>query len=98
GRKLMPPPVKVAAQRLGVPVLQPTKVKDGSFAETLREHAPELIVVTAYGRILPQEVLDLPRFGCINVHASLLPRWRGAAPIQRAVLAGDAETGVAIMQ
>lgn len=98
GRKLTPPPVKVAAEALGVPVLQPTKVRDGSLAAALRELDPEIIVVTAYGRILPTEILELPRYGCINVHASLLPRWRGAAPIQRAVLSGDAETGVAIMQ
>lgn len=98
GRKLVAPAVKEAATALGVPVLQPLKVRDGTLAAALREHALDVIVVTAYGRILPREVLELPRLGCINVHASLLPRWRGAAPIQRAVLAGDRETGVAIMQ
>jgi methionyl-tRNA formyltransferase len=98
GRKLMPPAVKEAATRLGVPVSQPVKVRDGTLAAALRELAPDVIVVTAYGRILPPAILEVPRHGCINVHASLLPRWRGAAPIQRAVLAGDAETGVAIMQ
>ena len=98
GRKLVAPAVKEAALVLGVPVLQPTKVRDGSLAAELRRHALDVIVVTAYGRILPREILELPRFGCINVHASLLPRWRGAAPIQRAVLAGDGETGVAIMR
>src|SRR5690606_31487710 len=98
GRKLMPPAVKEAAIRLGVPVSQPVKVRDGTLAAALRELAPDVIVVTAYGRILPRAILEVPRHGCINVHASLLPRWRGAAPIQRAVLAGDAETGVAIMQ
>lgn len=98
GRKLVPPAVKEAAQALGVPVAQPVKVRDGTLAAQLRAIAPDVIVVTAYGRILPVEILAIPRLGCINVHASLLPRWRGAAPIQRAVLAGDAETGVAIMQ
>lgn len=98
GRKLTPPPVKVEAEQLGVPVIQPIKVRDGTLAAALAAWAPDLIVVTAYGRILPREVLELPRYGCINVHGSLLPRWRGAAPIQRAVLAGDRETGVAIMQ
>ncbi len=98
GRKLVAPAVKEAATALGVPVLQPLKVRDGTLAAALREHALDVIVVTAYGRILPREILELPRLGCINVHASLLPRWRGAAPIQRAVLAGDRETGVAIMQ
>ncbi len=98
GRKLVAPAVKEAALALGVPVLQPLKVRDGSLAAQLRAHALDVIVVTAYGRILPREILELTRLGCINVHASLLPRWRGAAPIQRAVLAGDKQTGVAIMQ
>ncbi len=98
GRKLRPPAVKVAAEPLGVPILQPTKMRDGTLRAALAEHDLDLIVVTAFGRILPKDILDLPRLGCINVHASLLPRWRGAAPIQRAVLAGDTETGVAIMR
>jgi methionyl-tRNA formyltransferase len=98
GRKLKPPEVKVAAEALGVPVLQPTAVRDGKLRALLEPYAPELIVVTAYGRILGVDVLELPVHGCVNVHASLLPRWRGAAPIQRAVLAGDAQTGVAIMK
>lgn len=98
GRQLAAPPVKREAERLGVAVLQPTKVRDGTLAAALGEHALDLIVVVAYGRILPDDILELPRYGCINVHGSLLPRWRGAAPIQRAVLAGDGETGVAIMQ
>jgi methionyl-tRNA formyltransferase len=98
GRKLKAPAVKEAAQALGVPVLQPTKVRDGSLREALAALAPDIILVTAYGRILPEDILSLPKYGCINVHASLLPRWRGAAPIQRAVLAGDRSTGVAIMQ
>ena len=98
GRKLTPPAVKVAAEALGVPVLQPTAVRHGKLLALLEPYAPEIIVVTAYGRILGEEVLNLPEHGCVNVHASLLPRWRGAAPIQRAVLAGDAQTGVAIMK
>lgn len=98
GRKLKPPAVKAEALRLDVPLLQPTKMKDGTLAAALREHALDLIVVVAFGRILPPDVLAIPVHGCINVHGSILPRWRGAAPIQRAVLAGDAETGVAIMQ
>jgi methionyl-tRNA formyltransferase len=98
GHKLTPPAVKVAALELGVPVLQPTKVRNGALRALLEPYEPELIVVTAYGRILGVDVLELPVHGCINVHASLLPRWRGAAPIQRAILAGDPETGVAIMR
>jgi methionyl-tRNA formyltransferase len=98
GRKLKPPAVKVAAEALGVAVLQPTKVRNGVLRALLEPFEPELILVTAYGRILGADVLELPEHGCINVHASLLPRWRGAAPIQRAVLAGDTQTGVAIMQ
>jgi methionyl-tRNA formyltransferase len=98
GQKLTPPAVKVAALSLGVPVLQPTKVRNGALRALLEPYEPELIVVTAYGRILGVDVLELPLHGCINVHASLLPRWRGAAPIQRAILAGDRETGVAIMR
>lgn len=101
GRKLRAPAVKDAALELTAfdgPILQPSKVRDGTLAAALRDLAPDLIVVTAYGRILPTEILELAPHGCINVHASLLPKWRGAAPIQRAVLAGDPETGVAIMQ
>jgi methionyl-tRNA formyltransferase len=98
GRKLTPPAVKVAAQALGVPVEQPTKMKDGRLAAVLRGLDLDLVVVVAFGRILPPDVLGAPRHGCINVHASRLPRWRGAAPIQRAVLAGDPTTAVALMQ
>jgi methionyl-tRNA formyltransferase len=93
--KLSPPPVKVTAVKLGLPVLQPVKVRES--VEEIRALQPDLIVVVAYGQILPRAVLDLPPRGCINVHASLLPRWRGAAPIQHAILAGDAETGVTTM-
>jgi methionyl-tRNA formyltransferase len=92
------PPVKTLALEHGVPVLQPTKVRDDAFLDSLRALAPDLIVVAAYGRILPRSILDLPPHGCINVHASLLPRYRGAAPIAHAILAGDPTTGVCIME
>jgi methionyl-tRNA formyltransferase len=98
GRKLAPPAVKAAAQVLGVPVDQPTKMKDGRLAARLVELRLDVVVVVAFGRILPPDVLAAPRHGCINVHASRLPRWRGAAPIQRAVLAGDRMTAMALMQ
>lgn len=98
GKKLTPPPVKLLAQEHGVPVLQPTKIKDPEFLTKLRELAPEAIVVAAYGKILPREVLEIPPKGCINVHASLLPKFRGAAPINWAIIAGESETGVTIMQ
>lgn len=96
-RQLQPPPVKVVAQRLGIPVLQPGRVRRPEAVEALRALVPELFVVAAFGQILPQAVLDIPMRGCINVHASLLPRWRGAAPIQAAIRAGDRETGITIM-
>jgi methionyl-tRNA formyltransferase len=98
GRELKAPPVKSLALELGLPLIQPEKLRQPEAMEQLRAWAPELIVVTAFGQILRKEVLDLPRFGCINVHASLLPRWRGAAPISAAILHGDRETGVTIMQ
>lgn len=98
GQKLMPSPVKQLALQHGLPVLQPPTLRDPAAQEELRALAPDLMVVVAYGLILPQAVLDIPRLGCINSHASLLPRWRGAAPIQRAVQAGDAESGVTVMQ
>jgi methionyl-tRNA formyltransferase len=100
GRELrvQPSPVKALALERGLPVLQPARARDAAFLEELRALGPELVVVAAYGQILPPAVLDLPRHGCLNVHASLLPRWRGAAPIQWAILAGDAETGVTIMR
>lgn len=96
--KLQPPPVKELALRLGVPVLQPERARNDTFIQQLRELRPDLIAVLAYGQILPQALLDIPTHGCLNVHTSLLPRWRGAAPIQWAILEGDAETGVAIMR
>jgi len=98
GRELKPPPVKVLAQELNLPVMQPEKLKLPEAMEQLRAWTPDLIVVAAFGQILRKDVLELPRFGCINVHASLLPRWRGAAPINAAILAGDEETGVTIMK
>jgi methionyl-tRNA formyltransferase len=97
GLALAAPPVKTLALSHGLPVLQPTKVRTPEFLDELRALAPDLIVVAAYGRILPRTILDLPAHGCINVHASILPRHRGAAPIQHAILAGDAETGITIM-
>lgn len=98
GAKLTPPPVKVVAERAGVPVLQPASARRPEVAAALRATGAELGVVVAYGKILPKAVLEAFPRGCVNVHGSLLPRWRGAAPIQRAVVAGDRETGVCIMQ
>ena len=98
GMSLQASPVKQRALAQGTEVFQPLSLKDPEAQEKLRQLAPDVMVVAAYGLILPQAVLDIPRLGCINIHASLLPRWRGAAPIQRAILAGDAETGVCIMQ
>ncbi|MET4000615.1 methionyl-tRNA formyltransferase [Marinobacterium sp. MBR-109] len=98
GRKLRPGPVKALAQQHDLPVFQPLSLKDQAEQQALRELNADLMVVVAYGLLLPQAVLDAPRLGCINVHASLLPRWRGAAPIHRALLAGDDTTGITIMQ
>lgn len=98
GYVLTPPPVKVYAEAAGLPVYQPTTLKDGAFLPVLEDLKPELILVAAYGKILPKYVLDYAKYGCICAHASLLPRHRGAAPIQRAILAGDTETGVTAMQ
>lgn len=98
GRKLMASPVKQVAETAGIPVYQPPTLKDDAAVQELAALAPDLMVVVAYGLLLPQRVLDIPRLACVNIHASLLPRWRGAAPIQRALQAGDAATGVAIMR
>lgn len=95
---LTPPPVKVAADALGIPVIQPLKLRQPEALEQLKAWNPQLIVVAAFGQILRPNVLNLPQHGCVNVHASLLPRHRGAAPIQASILAGDAETGITIMQ
>ncbi len=96
--KLTPSPVKLAATERGIAVFQPTSLKTVDAQAALASLEPDLMIVAAYGLILPQAVLDIPRLGCLNIHASLLPRWRGAAPIQRALLAGDRETGVGIMR
>lgn len=99
GQKLTPPPVKELALERGLPVHQPAKIRNNpEFMALLRELAPELILVVAYGKLLPQEVLDLPRYGCLNVHASLLPKYRGAAPIQWAIIRGESTTGVTLMK
>ena len=99
GRKaiLTPPPVKVYAMEQSIPVFQPKTLKDDAFYQLLTELDPDMIVVTAFGKILPQRILDYPKFGCINVHGSLLPEYRGAAPMQRAVMDGKAETGITTM-
>jgi methionyl-tRNA formyltransferase len=98
GKKLLASPVKILAQSHHIPVRQPLSLKDPAAQEEFESLGADLLIVVAYGLILPQAILDMPRLGCINVHASLLPRWRGAAPIERALLAGDHETGVTIMQ
>jgi methionyl-tRNA formyltransferase len=97
GRVMTPPPVKILAQELGIDMIQPEKLRLPEAQARLQEWAPDLIVVAAFGQILRKNVLELPRYGCINVHASLLPRWRGAAPIQAAILHGDMQTGATIM-
>ncbi len=98
GRQLAASPVKQRALTLQLPVEQPRTLKDRQAAETLAMHAPDIMLVVAYGLLLPQSILELPRFGCINIHASLLPRWRGAAPVARAIEAGDERSGVCIMR
>jgi methionyl-tRNA formyltransferase len=98
GQVLAPPPMKMAGLAAGLTVLQPEKVRESEFLERCRVLAPDLIVVVAFGQILPKALLDIPRYGCINVHASLLPRYRGAAPIQWAIIRGETETGVTTMQ
>src|SRR5258707_3196478 len=98
GMKLQPAPVEVEARRLGIPVLAPTTLKTQEALENFRAHNADAAVVVAYGMILPKTILDAPKHGCFNLHASLLPRWRGAAPINRAIMAGDTETGVMVMR
>ncbi len=98
GRKPTPSPVKQRALELGLEIAQPVSLRGPGIAESLAALEPDVMVVVAYGLIIPPQILAIPRLGCINIHASLLPRWRGAAPIQRAILAGDRETGVCIMQ
>jgi len=98
GRTLAPPPVKTIAEGLGLPVLQPEKVRHPDFLETFRKLAPDLVVVAAFGQILPGEIIHGPQKGCINIHPSLLPKYRGAAPIQRTLMCGEEVTGVTIMR
>ena len=97
GQKLQPPPVKVLAESHGIPVFQPLKVRVPEAVEAIRAFAPDLIVVVAFGQILPKSLLDIPLRGCINVHASLLPRYRGAAPLNWCIINGETETGVTTM-
>lgn len=97
GRTLKPPPVKLLAEELGLPYIQPEKLRQPEALEQLQNWAPDLIVVAAYGQILRPAVLELPIYGCLNIHASLLPRWRGAAPVNAAILHGDSQTGISIM-
>ena len=98
GRNLVPPPVKVLAQKIGLPVIQPETMRSPEVMDQLRAWRPDVIVVAAFGKILRSDVLSLPELGCLNLHASLLPRHRGAAPIPAAILAGDAETGITLMR
>lgn len=97
GYKLVPPPVKVLAEEKGIPVYQPAKMRDGEALNILKDLAPDLLAVVAYGKILPKEILDLPPMGCVNVHGSLLPKYRGAAPIQWSVIDGETVTGITTM-
>ena len=96
-QRIEPPPIKKEIAKTRIPILQPTRIKDQQATEEIRDFAPDVIVVVAYGQILPRDVLELPRLACLNLHASLLPRWRGAAPIQAAIAAGDCETGITAM-
>lgn len=98
GKTMLPTPVKEEALKHGFPVFQPEKVRDPQFVEILKELAPDIIIVAAFGQIIPKSILELPKFGCINIHASLLPKYRGAAPIQQAVIDGEKESGVTIMK
>lgn len=98
GNKILPSPVKVLAEQRGIPVYQPVNLRDPDMQETLRSLKPDLIIVLAYGLLLPQAVLDIPVYGCLNIHTSWLPHYRGAAPVQRAILSGDHSTGISFMQ
>src|SRR5213592_5134874 len=96
-QSIEPPPIKKVIAKTRIPILQPARIKDQQATEEIRGLAPDVIVVVAYGQILPREVLEIPCLACLNLHASLLPRWRGAAPIQAAIAAGDCETGITVM-
>ena len=96
-QRIEPPPIKKEIEKIGVPILQPARIKHEQAIEEIRGLTPDVIVVAAYGQILPRAVLEIPRLACLNLHASLLPRWRGAAPIQAAIAAGDRETGITVM-
>src|SRR5437870_6260372 len=96
-QQIEPPPIKKAIAGIAVPILQPARVKDAEAIEEIRSLKPDVMVVMAYGQILPRDVLEIPSIACVNLHASLLPRWRGAAPIQAAIAAGDRETGITLM-
>lgn len=97
GRKLVPPPVKVFAEEHGIPVYQPQTLKNGTFEDELKKLDPDMIIVAAYGKILPKYVLDYPKYGCVNAHGSILPKYRGASPIQRAIIDGEKVTGITAM-
>ena len=96
-QRIEPPPIKEEVTKTRIPILQPAQIKDQQATEEIRDFAPDVIVVVAYGQILPRAVLEIPRLACLNLHASLLPRWRGAAPIQATIAAGDCETGITVM-
>ena len=96
-QRIEPPPIKKEIAKTRIPILQPTRIKDQQETEEIRDFAPDVVVVVAYGQILPRDVLEIPRLACLNLHASLLPRWRGAAPIQATIAAGDCETGITAM-
>ena len=98
GKTLLPTPVKEEAMKHDIPVYQPLKVREPEFVETLKKLEPDMIIVAAFGQIIPKTILDMPKYGCLNIHASLLPKYRGAAPIQQAVIDGEKESGVTIMQ
>ena len=98
GKTLLPPPVKEEAMKHDIPVYQPLKVREPEFVETLSKLEPDMIVVAAFGQIIPKTILDMPKYGCLNIHASLLPKYRGAAPIQQAVIDGEKESGVTLMK
>src|SRR6266481_1127727 len=96
-QRIEPPPIKKEMARTRIPILQPARIKDQQATKEIRDFAPDVVVVVAYGQILPRDVLEIPRLACLNLHASLLPRWRGAAPIQAAIAAGDRKTGITVM-